>query len=236
MSLLSIITDPEEGAAVLCNLPNPTSVINSTDPNIPLLLRLANQEGKDLSRRHDWQNLQVDYTVVSLGAELQTALPADFDHFLSNPELWNRSTNQKYWGPTSAREWGQLKAAGITAGSPGWWRLIGNALYITPAPTAGQTLAIPYQSINWCESSSGTDQSRWQADTDTARIPERLITLGIVWRWKKSRGLDYAEDLATYEREVERACSRDRGPNILRLRRGRIDDIPPPSWPGSITV
>lgn len=236
MTLLTIIGDEEEGAAVLCNLPEPSSVINSTDPNIPLLLRLANQEGRELSRRHDWQNLQIDYTVTALGAELQTALPSDFDRFLPNPELWNRSTNQKYTGPTDARSWGQLKAAGITAGSPGWWRIFNNALYITPAPTAGDTLAIPYMSTQWCQSAVSVAQTKWTADTDTAKIPERLFTLGIVWRYRKAKGLDYAEDMASYEREVERACSRDRGNNILRLRRAHIDDLPPPSWPGSITV
>ena len=62
MSLLTILTDTEEGAAVLCGLPNPSSIVGSTDPNAPLLLRLANQEGRELSRRHDWQALMTDYT------------------------------------------------------------------------------------------------------------------------------------------------------------------------------
>jgi hypothetical protein len=204
MSLLSIISGTDQGAAVLCNLPAPTSVINSTDPNVPLLLRLANQEGRELARRHDWQRLLVDYTFASLATEAQTALPTNFDRFLPNPEIWNRSLTQKYYGPTDARTWGQLKALAVTAGAPGWWRLIGNGLEITPAPTAGQTLAIPYISTNWCQSSALVAQSAWTSDTDTALIPERLITLGIVWRYRKSKGLDYAEDMATYEREVER--------------------------------
>ena len=235
MSLLDIISDETEGAAVLCNLPAPTSIIGSTDPNVPRLLRLANQEGRILSRRHDWQNLMVDYTVATLAAELQTALPADYDRLLPYPELWNRSLAQMYRGPTMADTWGQIKGLGVTTGAPGWWRMLGNALYITPAPTAAQTLAFPYISKNWCESSGGTDQAAWAADTDTARIPERLITLGIVWRYKHGKGMDYAEDMSTYEREVELACSRDRGLGIIRPSPGSRDPLADRSWAGTIT-
>ena len=140
----------------------------------------------------------------------------------------------KYYGPTSAREWGQLHSQVITGGFPGWWRLRGNQLYVYPAPTAAQTLAIPYQSANWCQSAALVGQTKWVADTDTALIPERLFTLGIVWRYKKAKGIDYAEDMSTYEREVERACSRDRGNNVLRLRRQNIDTFFPPTWPGIV--
>ena len=124
MSLLEIISDEDEGAAVLCNLPAPTSIIGSTDPNVPRLIRLANQEGRTLSRRHDWQNLMVDYTVLSLAAELQTALPSNFDRMLPYPQLWNRTLSQMYTGPVGAAFWGEIKGRGITTGAPGWWRLL----------------------------------------------------------------------------------------------------------------
>jgi len=237
MSLLTLLTDPSEGAAVLCGLPNPTTIVGSSDPNVPILLRLANQEGKELSRRHDWQVLLVDYTVPALGAELQTALPSDFDRFTADVEIWNRSTNQRYVGPTDAKTWGRIQGLGITSGAPGWWRLLGNALYITPAPTAGDTLAFPYQSKYWVDPVSGSNKEAFTLDTDVSLIPERLLTLGIIWRWRSNKGFDYAEAMSTYEREVERATSRDRGLKVLRPGYGRGDPITDTnwSWPGTIT-
>lgn len=231
-TLLQIITDPSEGAAVLCGLPNPTTIIGSTEPNVPLLLRLANQEGKALARRHDWQALLTDYTVSSLGAELQTALPSDFDRFTGDAEIWNRSTNQKYSFPTDAKTWGRIKGLGVTSGSPGWARLLGGALYITPAPTAAQTLAFPYQSKNWI-----SGKEAFTVDTDVPLLPARLITLGIIWRWRSSKGFDYAEAMSTYEREVELATSRDRGIKVLRPGAPRFDPVMASewSWPGTIT-
>ncbi len=238
MSLLSIVQD----AAVLCNLPAPTSVITSSDPNAPLLLRLANQEGNELSRRHDWVNLVIDATQISVATDKQTALPADWDRFVSYPEIWNRSLGLPYSGPTSPRTWGTIKGLAVTSSAPGWWRLnwddvISNrfVIEITPAPTAGQTLAYYYVTNTWCQSSTGSLQASWQSDTDIGFIPERLMTLGIVWRYKKSKGLDYAEDMSTYEREVERACSRDKGAGVIRPRSATRGDLPPYSWTGTVT-
>lgn len=232
MSLLTIISNPEYGAAIKCGLPPPTSIAGSSDPNAPILLALANEEGRELARRHDWQGITVDYTVASLAAELQTALPSDYERLLPYPELWNRTSSQKYSGPTDVRTWGQIKGTGVTTGAPGWWRLLGGALYITPAPSAGDTLAFPYVSKNWVLPESGSNKDHFTIDTDTALIPERLIALGIVWRYKMSKGFDYAEHMATYEREVERAASRDRGLGAISPQ-GSNRGVNA-TWPGTV--
>jgi hypothetical protein len=44
-----------------------------------------------------------------------------------------------------------------------------------------------------------------------ARFPEDLIQLDIMWRFgKTTKQFDYAENLADFERELEKAASRDR--------------------------
>ncbi len=240
MSLLDIVQD----AAVLCNLPAPSSVISSSDPNASLLLRLANQEGNELSRRHDWQTMTIDYTFTSVATEKQTQFPTGYDRLVPYPEVWNRSLGLPYNGPTSRRTWGTLKGLAVTSASPGWWRLTfsdddpyGPTLEITPAPTAGETIAVPYVQKQWVSAADRlTLFDSWQSDTNFCdSFPERLITLGIVWRYKRAKGLDYAEDMSTYEREVERACSRDRGAGVLRPRNRNFSDLPGPSWIGTVT-
>jgi hypothetical protein len=232
MALLDLIKD-------VCNDPSvgvsaPTTVIGNKNANIVSLLNLANKEGEELSRRHDWQSLIQQYTFTSNAAEAQTdGLPNDgdaepYDRFVYGAEIWNRTVNQKYAGPTDGRSWQVLKQ-GVTGGVTGWWRLVGDQLNIFPAPVAGQTIAHEYVTKNWCQSLSGTGQKRWAADDDVARIPERLIVLGVIWRWRRAQLFDYAEELATYEREVERACSRDRGMGIIRVG-GSSGNPPSPGW------
>lgn len=234
MSLLTLIQDAAKDPGV--GVAAPSSVIgNTTDLNAVAFLALAQKEGEEISRRHDWQNLVVQHTQASLAAEAQTAFPSDFDRLVYNAELWNRTSNLKYLGPTPPREWQRLKQ-GISGGVTGWWRLLGNQLNIYPAPTAGITLATEYVSKNFCQSSGGTGQSAWAADTDTGKIPERLMRLGIIWRWRHSKGLDYAEDMATYERELERSAGRDRGTGLIRKGSPVGNNPPPPFWPGTISV
>lgn len=239
MSLLSICQE----AASQLGLRQPATVVGSTDLTAQILFRFANQAGKELMRYHDWQNLTTEVTFTSLATIEQTnAFPsADYDRMVYNPEVWNRSSNLRYTGPTPQRIWQQLKT-GISGGIIGWWRILSGELNIYPAPTAGQTIAFEYISKRWAQSSGGTAQATFMADTDTARITgdgrdEDLLILEMVWRFRQSRGFaQYAEDMATCEREKEKMASRDRGTGRIRPESGvRETDWPPyPVWTGSL--
>ena len=79
---------------------------------------------------------------------------------------------------------------------------------MSPTPSSGDTIAYEYVTKNWCQS-SGETQSQWSADSDTALIDDELHTIGIIWRFKKSKGFDYSEDFRTYELQVAQAILRD---------------------------
>lgn len=214
MSLLTICQD----AASQLGLQQPSSIVGSSDLTAQILFRLANQAGKELMRYHDWQDLIVVKSFTTVAQVEQTnALATDYDRLVYNAELWNTSLNLRYVGPTTQRTWRWLNSAGVAAGVTGWWRIIGGALQIYPAPTAGQTLVFEYISKNFCQSSGGAGQAAWAADTDVGVLDEELFTLEIVWRFRQARGFpQYAEDLATCEREKEKAAARDRGTGRVR--------------------
>jgi hypothetical protein len=208
MTLLTIVQE----AAGSLNQPVPSTVFGSTSGDAVLWRNLAQREGRDLSGRHDWQALIVQQTWTSTATQAQTsALPSDYDHMVPDVVIWDRTGKYPYQGPTSSQDWQTLVSSGVTGGGAGWWRIIGGDVYLYPAPTAGRTFALEYITTKWCQSSGGTGQSAWAADTDTALIPESLIALGLTWRWLRAKGMDYAEEMQTYERDVELAASRDRG-------------------------
>jgi hypothetical protein len=230
MSLLSLC----QGAATALSLPAVTAIVGDTSANSALLLQLAKRECRELMRRHDWQNLVVAHTWTSTATEAQAdALPSDYDHLVPDVEIWNQSDNTLLAGPTPSNIWLRLQS-GISGGVTGWWRIIGNVLQVYPAPEAGDTFALDYVSKNYCESSGGTDQSEWAADSDVGRIPEHLVELGVIWRWLRAKGMDYAEELATYEREVEKAAARDRGLSIAVVSK-QSNDVTEPFWAGTVT-
>ncbi len=214
MTLLSIVQD----ASVILGLPEPSSVASSTDPATKKLMRFANQAGQELMRYHDWQNLIVEQEFTSLNQQEQTnALPpSDYDRLIYNAMIWDRTSHIQLAGPTPQRYW-QLILSGISSGVSGYWRIIGNQLNILPVLDAGHTLGFEYISKRWVESSLGVRQDKFMADTDTALLPENLLTLELVWRFQQSRGFaQYAEAMSTCEREKEKAAAADRGSGRIR--------------------
>jgi len=206
MSLLTIVQD----AAARVALTQPAAVASSATTIDIQFRQLAQQEGDELSRRFSWQALQVDYTFTSVASETQTGvMPSDFDRFVDDT-FWNRSRRRPVLGPHSPQSWQTLKATAIPAVTD-VFRLVGDSLLILPAPAAGQTYAFTYITNKWCQSSGGTTQAAWNADTDTARIPERLLTLGVVWRFLASRGFDATLSKAVYDEQVALAIGRDGG-------------------------
>jgi hypothetical protein len=52
------------------------------------------------------------------------------------------------------------------------------------------------------------------------------VLAGLKWRWKKEKGLDYAEDLRTYETQVKDAMGRDGGKRVLNMNGCPSDAMP----------
>ena len=204
MTLLTIINK----AQAALNLPISSSVINNPGQTQKQLLALANMEGVETADAFAWQALIAEKSFVTTATETQTnaTLPTDFN-WIVDETFFNRTTTLEVKGPINPREWQMLKALGSSVSEPRY-RIRGDLILFNPTPTAGQTCVYEYVSLNWCESSVGTAQSAWAADTDLPKLSEHVMTLGIIWRWKKSKELEYAEDYNIWEAARDRAAAR----------------------------
>ena len=214
MALLQMIQDVSDEIG----LPRPSAVIASTDTQTRQLLAAANREGKDLATRHRWSALQVEKTHTTLGAQLQGTVESIMPGFnwLLNETMWNRSLRERVGGPLTPIDW-QLLQASTVSGPYADFRIRQGKLYMFPAPTVSQTIGLEYISRYWCQDTSADGQDRWAADDDTGVLSEDIMTLGTIWRWKKSKGFDYAEDFRTYEEQVANAISRDGSARVLSM-------------------
>ncbi len=88
---------------------------------------------------------------------------------------------------------------------------------VTPTPTANETIAYEYVTTDWCHAAgdAAITYSEYQADSDVAFLDERLISLGIRWRFLKSKGLDYSEDYRTYMSQRQQKQARDGGNGMI---------------------
>jgi hypothetical protein len=231
VSLLSICQDVSKQLAI----GSPTAVAASTDTQARQFMRLANQEGKELARRFDWQILTKEATFTTLAAETQatvTTLATDFLRIIDK-SMWNRTMNQRVAGPLSPQAWQKKKASAAEAGFGNWFRIRGGLILFYPTPVAGETIYFEYISKNWCESSGGTDQDAFAADTDVSFIDEEIIKLGLLWRFLASKGADYAEEFAAYERALADIFGPDGGNELIDMTPDEAilgANIPEGSW------
>jgi len=224
MTLLNLA----QAACDIIGVPRPTSVIAGADQTARTMLSLAQREGRALARRWTWTALRKQQTFTTVAQTVQTgAVPSDFDRMVSGT-FWNRTRRLLVQGPLTPEEWQGLVASSAVPIYSAFQMRAGQ-IELYPVPTAGETYADEYVSSQWCQSAGGTGQSAWAADTDTGLLDEELTTLGLVWRFKQSRGLDYAEDMTTYEEQVLQAMARDGVRRTARL--GRELDYGAPRYP-----
>lgn len=194
------------------NLPVPTTVVGSSDPQITQIMGLLEEEGDDLASRHPWQGITFEAALTTTATENQgamTAIASNGFKYVKNETLWDRSTRLVIAGPLDAKDWQKMKA--LFATGPRYrYRIRGDHLLVNPVPPAGESWYFEYGSENWILAVDGTTyKSAFTLDTDTFILPEKLFTAGLRWRWLREKGMDYAELFRTYETQVQDAMGRD---------------------------
>ena len=189
------------------NITVPATVIGTTDSQIAQIYALLEEEGNDLSGRGSWQTLTLEALHTTVATESQGCIEDIADQgfrYIKNDTIWDRTENLPILvidGP----DWQAEK--GFAETSPRYRaRIRGDELIATPTPVAGNTWAFEYVTWNWINSNQ---KQYFTSDSDTIDLPEPVIQMGLRWRWKKEKGLEYGEDFRTYEKMVEDALGRE---------------------------
>lgn len=232
-TLLAIVQD----ACDRIGLVRPSSVVGSSDHQVRQLFSLINQEGREQARRHAWQTITFEKTFTTIAAESQTgALPTDYDRMIEGT-FYNRTKTRLVTGPMTPQEWADYKGrlASVVFDA---FRIRGDAILIAPVPSAGETMAYEYVSKYWCGGAEDTtpDQTAFVADDDQPFLDDEAVTQGLVWRFQKSRGLDYAESFQSYELHLATLMGRDGGARMISMGtrpafNPRGAQVPDGNWP-----
>jgi len=205
----------------------PTALAGSSDEGAQQLLALLNREGKELSERQGlnggWPVLRRLHTITTVADQANYAFPSDISYFI-NTTAWDRTQKWPLRGPVSPQEWQIIKSGTIgSIGPRRRFRIYNGEIYFDPTPeSSGDEYIIEYYSNEWCEDSGGTGQTEWASDTDVPRLPDDCFILGLIWRFKKAKGLAYAEDYAAYMKECDRELGRSGMAPIIDLTGERV--------------
>jgi hypothetical protein len=195
MSLLTLVQD----AMLQIGLTSPSIVYNSDDATVQHFRRLAQVEGDYLVREHDWPQQKVAATYTGDGTSTTFDLPVDFHRWIPGHAFWLDDSPGWPLDMVTDEIMIDAKAANAAPIRP-IWRRFGDQIELYPALTSGEVIKTQYFSEYWIlDEDDTTRKYRWEADSDQCIIPERLVTLGVIWRYKQARGLDYAEDFRSYQ-------------------------------------
>jgi len=241
MSLLSVVND----VCRVVGVHEMTSVINDTrNPRTAAEMRsLANEMAQRIAYdTREWIVLTQGWKMDGDGVKEDFGLPLDYQRmlltsnvyrstapmtpmiFINNPDEWLHRRLLNYNDPRG--EWALLQNPDSGA----------RTMFIRPIMGAGISAAFVFLSKNCIKSASGGFSSEFTADTDTFRLPERLLKLGMIWQWKAQKGSPYAEDMASYEDALRRVAGADRPAPIIvdRLpisQNARVAFPWPSTWP-----
>ena len=219
-----------QDAAFVIGIDDIVAIVGSNQPASRAMRVHIDQSGINLTRMRNtwgasWTILTVEYPFTTIAGQAEYPLPEDFESLIDGT-LWDRSEYHEGRGALSPQEWQQLKSGLVqdTVLTP-YYRIkrsvAGNtrALVLHPTPSAQEELVFEYTSKNWLTGSDGSTRDKIEEDTDIPLFDYDLIRMDILWRFKQSRGLTFAAELAEFEQEVRRRFAEDAGSRAIEVGR-----------------
>lgn len=217
MTVLSVIAD----VAKVVGVTVPTQVFASTTREHVELAALANEMAVRIGKAHDWTLLRTLCTYTGDGTTTQFALPSDYLRMLKKTQLWSSAIQTPLTHIVDTDEWLEMQVRSYDY-VIGAWTMLGGNIEILPAMANAVTAKWYYVSNLLVAPATGSNKALFTLDTDTFRLNERLLTLGMIWQWKANKGAAYAEEMATYEAALEQLISEDKGSRMVRVGRARL--------------
>ncbi len=218
MTLLAVVKD----VCATVGVQVPQTVFGGLANNRTMqeMLALANEMAQRISfDTRDWQMLQTQALFTGDGVAERFLLPADFKRMLLTANV-RRSTDTvapMLFIP-DLDEWIDRRVNNTTEGR-GEWIISGGYIWFWPVLGVGVTARFPYLQRNCVTLASGGYGDSFMTDTDSFRLDERLLKLGMIWQWKAQKGSPYAEDMGSYSDALANAMGHDAPAPILIDRR-----------------
>lgn len=205
------VLDVVKSAVTAIGLQVPDQVFGSTARTLVEMQAVVNRTAELIRDEHDWQALRNIASIGGDGVADDFALPEDYARMPKRAEL--RPTDRTFCAlehVLSTDEWLERELQGFI--NPlGEWTIYGDRVHIRPRLSNTQVIKYVYVKGTMVKPATGQNKFRFTADDDTFVLPERLLELGIIWVWKKSKNQAYASELDDYEQAVALAIDSDKG-------------------------
>lgn len=209
MSLTLLELCQETIGEMASDIATPSAIVSSSDQTLIQLRRIANRVGRDLMREFEWRRLVTEYTFNTVAGTALYDLHHGFDRMIADTH-YDRTNDWANLGPASSQQWQWLNT-GLSALTTINWRLYLNQIQLYPTPTSVMTMAYEFVSKYWVIIPFATvgTAAFFTDDADTCIYPDDVMTLGMMYRWYKAKGLDWEDKYADYMRAKATAQAQD---------------------------
>lgn len=198
--------------------------IDSSDDTQRQMLALLNEEGKELTATYDWQELVRETVTAAQDDSSKFADQGSIEELcpgfarICNHCIYLDGRSWPLVGPLSVTSRTYSKAGGMSF-LFGYYIQEGH-LFITQPTSSSQSLRIAYITRNWVQAADGTMKSKTLIDTDVPLLDDRLLTLGVVWRWLSRNGLPYQQEWLNYNSALVEKKANDAPHAVLQAGGG----------------
>lgn len=194
----------------------------------------VNEVAADIAQYQDWQALQKVHTINGDGVTAEFNMPTDYGRMMVVSDV--QDLDNWVWGYRAFTDINQFlyhEARGFGPW-PGGWIIYGDKMRFSPVPAIGQDATFPYVSNKWARASDTTPKAAFNNDADTFALPERLLTLGVVWRWRENKSLDATGDQEAFMKALDEYGAKDKGSRVIRRNQRRTLPGTHLAWPGTL--
>lgn len=206
MTVLSVAAD----VCLVIGLDQPDVLMASTDREYQELARVAKDMAHMIATSFDWQSLQAIKTYTGDGIAEAFDLPDDYDRMVEGAQMWSSRWIWAFNHIANPDEWLEMLVVPYTFIN-GNWIIYGDQFHYLPLMQTTETVKFWYVSNNLAKAANGTPKETFTADDDTFRLPEKLLELGMIYKWRQNKGLPYEDTQADFQKEMLDQMRKDAG-------------------------
>lgn len=185
----------------------------NTDIDDRQMAAIANRTQIEIRDFFPWTTLRRDGVITQQEGVTRYALPEDFRSFVIE-SMWQGNGDRAAEFPVPDGRWFQYKFSGIGDAGTRRIRKYGNEVEIIQ-PQGGEVIEYEYISKYAVEDKDGLLKERFTENTDSFRLCQQTLILGVQAHWAKTKLLPQANDwYANYQAKMREAIGRSTGTRI----------------------
>lgn len=207
-----------KSAANMCAVQEPTTLVNPTTQNDQLFASVVQSTLDSLMRSCDWQTLEREAVLYTNDGQKNYALDSiapDIYSIISG-SLWDKGSMRSVIGGMTQESWRQHKQYHIPVVDI-YFKIQNNQIMFLKNPGCLE-IRFGYRSnAVVVDQKTAEPKTSITKDTDVPVFDEYLVKLGIIWRWLKRSGMDYAEEYDEYVHELNKSYALAKAPGEINL-------------------